>query len=237
MGAFWDERAAEDAYYFVDNRLDFGRPDTERFWARGADDLDTLLRLAGAEVSRDDAVVEIGCGVGRLTRVLAARAAHVRALDVSAEMVRRARELNPELRNVTWIHGDGTSLDGIAGRSADACVSHVVFQHVPDPAITLGYVTEMGRILRPGGWSAFQVSTDPRVHSRSLAQRTRDRLRSVGARHPAGMTSQFWLGSAVSVADLEATAESAGLAVARISGAGTQYCVVKLVRPGVNQTD
>ncbi len=45
------------------------------------------------------------------------------------------------------------------------------------------------------------------------------------------MTSQLWLASAVPVADLEATAESAGLAVARISGAGTQYCVVTLGRP------
>ena len=35
-GEFWDERAREDAFYFVDSRLDYGDPDVERFWAGGA---------------------------------------------------------------------------------------------------------------------------------------------------------------------------------------------------------
>jgi SAM-dependent methyltransferase len=230
MDRFWDERAAEDAFYFVDNRLTFGSPDTDQFWHQGAADLDTLLDLVGAVIAPSDEAVEIGCGVGRLTRVIAERASSVRALDVSGEMLRRAQELNPALENVMWLHGDGTSLHGIEAASADACVSHVVFQHVPDPAITLGYITEMGRVLRPGGWSAFQVSTDPSVHSRSLADRARGRLSELRPGRPGGMESPNWLGSAVSLADVEATARAADLDVARVTGAGTQYCVVKLVR-------
>ena len=49
-------------------------------------------------------------------------------------------------------------------RSVDGCFSHVVFQHIPDPPITLNYVREMGRVLRPGGWALFQVSNDPTIH-------------------------------------------------------------------------
>lgn len=230
MGSFWDARAAEDAYYYVDNRLDYGSPDTERFWSQGAKDLVTLLSRAGARIDPGDEVVEIGCGLGRLTRGLAGRASHVRALDVSGEMIRRARDLNADLGNVTWIHGDGVSLDGIATESADACVSHVVFQHVPDPEVTLEYVREMGRVLRPGGWSAFQVSTDPDVHSRSPLQRLRSRMGSLRPRRPRGTADKFWLGSAVSLGALEAAGRSAGLVMASVHGAGSQYCVVRLTR-------
>lgn len=68
--------------------------------------------------------------------------------------------------NVEYLLGDGESFRGIEDASADACVSHVVFQHIPDPEITLAYVREIGRVLRPGGWAAFQVSNDHRIHRR-----------------------------------------------------------------------
>jgi hypothetical protein len=90
----------------------------------------------------------------------------------------------------------------------------------------------MGRVLRPGGWSAFQVSTDSSLHSRSLADRAREKLRGLRPGHPSGMENPNWLGSAVSLGDVEATARAAGLDVAHVTGEGTQYCVVKLVRAG-----
>jgi ubiquinone/menaquinone biosynthesis C-methylase UbiE len=78
------------------------------------------------------------------------------ALDVSQEMLARARELNAQVQNVEWIHGDGRTLAPIGDGAVDGCFSHVVFQHLPDPEMTLGYVREMGRVLRPGGWAAFR---------------------------------------------------------------------------------
>jgi len=225
--SFWDDRADEDAFFFVDNRLEYGHPDLERFWRGGEQDLDTLLGSLGVELDRSQSVVEIGCGVGRLTRVLARRAADVRALDVSERMVALAREHNPELGNVTWLLGDGESLEGVETASADACVSHVVFQHVPEPRITLGYVREIGRVLRPGGWAAFQVSNDPSIHRprRGLA-RLRDAAKALLGRAPRGQSDPAWRGSAVDLDDLRGAAAEAGMTVERIEGAGTQYCLV-----------
>ena len=95
----------------------------------------------------------------------------VLALDISPEMLERARELNPDANNVEWLLGDGTSLAGVQDASVDACVSQVVLQHVPDSAITLGYVREIGRVLKPGGWAAIQVSNDAEAHRRRAPHR------------------------------------------------------------------
>jgi SAM-dependent methyltransferase len=233
MGRFWDQRADEDAFFFVDNRLDYGNPDLPRFWAEGQRDLDLLLDAVGARLEPTDAVLEIGCGVGRLTRCLADRAASVRALDVSARMLELAREHNPELGNVEWILGDGTSLAQIESSSADACVSHVVFQHIPDPAITLGYVREIGRVLRPGGWAAFQISNDRRVHRhRPLFARLELELRALTGRAPRGQEDRRWRGSMVSLDDLRGAAAEGSMEVERVVGEGTQLCCVLTRRTG-----
>jgi SAM-dependent methyltransferase len=231
MAGFWDARARENAAYFVENRLDYTDTDLEQFWATGPEVLDAVLPQLGTSIGSDDDVVELGCGLGRLTRVIAERARSVRALDVSGEMLRRARELNPELAGVEWLQCDGRSLTGVADASADVFFCHVVFQHVPDPAITYGYVRDIGRVLRPGGWAGFQVSNDPGIHRPPpLKARLTHRLRALRGRAPKGSEHPAWLGSAVDLGELRAAAEQAGLTVERVIGEGTQFCYVLLRR-------
>jgi SAM-dependent methyltransferase len=226
MARFWDARAREDAFFFVDNEQAYRAADVERFWAEGERQLDRVLGELGAQLRSTDTVVDIGCGVGRLTRVLAARAAHVHALDVSAEMLERARQLNAHLPNVTWHEGDGTTLRPIPDAAVDAVVSHVVFQHIPDPQVTYGYVREIGRVLRPGGWGVFQVSNDPAVHTGRY--RPPSRLKVLLRRAPRGQRAPEWLGSAVDLDELRRAASEGGLAVERVVGEGTQFCLVRV---------
>src|ERR1700683_3073585 len=47
MGSFWDERADEDPFFFVDNRMGYRKTDLESFWADGERDLDALLSALG----------------------------------------------------------------------------------------------------------------------------------------------------------------------------------------------
>jgi SAM-dependent methyltransferase len=234
MRRFWDRRAREDAFHFVDSRLPYRRSDAQRFWREGEKDLRRLLEIAGVEVEPGSRVLEIGCGLGRLTRGLAARAGEVIAIDVSGEMLAQAREHNSELGNVTWLLGDGTTLAGVDDSSVDACLSHVVFQHIPDPAITLGYVAETGRVLRPGGWAAFHVSNDPLVHRAehhaSAAQRLARRVRAGVGRAPRGVDDPAWLGSAIDLGELEGVAQRAGMRIESVFGAGTQFCVIRARR-------
>jgi ubiquinone/menaquinone biosynthesis C-methylase UbiE len=228
MREFWNARAREDAFYFVDTRQRYRSADHERFWD-GEEILGALLAGLGVGIAPGDTALEIGCGIGRITRALAARAGRVIALDVSDEMLARARELNGHLTNVNWELGDGRTLAAVGEESIDAAVSLVVLQHVPDPEITLGYVTELGRVLRPGAWAALQVSNDPATH------RPRDRLihrcLALVGRAPRGRRHPAWLGSHVEMPAVRATAEAAGLSVAKVWGEGDQYCQVLLRKP------
>lgn len=237
MRSFWDERAREDAFHFVDNREPYRHADEDRFWRKGEKDLDTLLSTLGLAVEPTARVAELGCGIGRLTRVLARRAAHVVAVDVSPEMLTRAQELNPALDNVEWVLGDGASLAGIEDASVDAVVSHVVLQHIPSAEVQLGYVREFARILAPGGWAAFGLSTDPRVHEPRTApgdprQSRRGFLRALVGATPGGQEEPEWLGAFVPLDALGAAATQAGLTLEQIEGANTQFTLVRAIRDG-----
>ena len=74
-----------------------------------ADFADELARRAGA--GPDDLVIEVGTGLGVLTRALAARAGRVRTVEIDSGLVRvlEAEHLLPE--NVELVHGDARRID------------------------------------------------------------------------------------------------------------------------------
>jgi SAM-dependent methyltransferase len=226
---FWDRRARENPWFFIANTLDYSDPDLDRFWASGEEDLEALLETLQATLEPTEHVVEIGCGAGRMTRAIAGRVARVSAVDVSPRMLELAREQNPGLDNVEWLLGDGSTLAVVPDASAGVCLSHIVFQHLPDPQLTLGYVREMGRVLKPGGRALFQVSNAPEVH-RPPYQGPRLRWSALRGRWPRGQRNPAWVGSAVDLDDLRAAAADGGLEVERVVGERTQYCFVRARR-------
>lgn len=227
MERYWNRRARQDPFHFVDNRQIRGRPDLASFWQAGEQALDRLLGDLGIELTGEENVVEIGCGVGRLTRALARRVRSVDALDISDTMLAHARQYNAELHNVEWLHGDGRTLAPLPDGAYDACISFVVFQHLPNPELTYGYVREIGRVLAPGGWAAFQVSTDLRLHQRPQGLgRVRHALTRRIYHHPA------WWGSAVELPALREVAARAGLEIDEVRYEGSWFCLIRAQRHG-----
>jgi SAM-dependent methyltransferase len=226
MQRYWDERAQEDPFYYVDSREALGAPDEEAFWAGGEQVIQKIFQDLGVALSGTEDVVEIGCGIGRLTRPLAHQARSVAALDVSEVMLEHARRYNPELENVEWIHGDGTTLAPLSDESADACISFVVFQHLPDPDLTYGYVREIGRVLRPGGWAALQVSNDPRVHERPSGWARLRELRRAVLRTGPRTQNAAWRGSSVEIDELRRVASDSGLDLEQVQNPGSLFCLV-----------
>jgi SAM-dependent methyltransferase len=155
----WDERARSDAFHYIASwRSDW---DSDSFFASGEQD---YLQLVAPflEASRFDpaakSVLELGCGTGRMTRSFAQRFEKVFAVDLSEEMLRRARSYLPDTSNIAWIQGNGADLSCAETGSADFVFSYIVLQHLPSPSLAFHYVQEMIRVLKPGGLFLFQFN-------------------------------------------------------------------------------
>jgi len=234
MRRFWDARARENAKWFIHSELSYQDSDDAEFWRSGEDSLEQTLSLFEAGFDGTERVLDLGCGIGRITRALASRAAFVVGVDVSEEMIARGRRALTHLANVELAVGNGLDLREWDEGSFDAVYSFIVFQHIPDPAVTCGYIVEIGRVLRPGGWTIFQLSERPDIHtaehwawSETLAVRLKRRL----GRAPRGVLEAPWLGSAVPRSDLLAALEAGGLALDGTVGDGSQFCIVLAHRP------
>lgn len=153
---FWDAAAAEDAAWYVATGAHVL---SEDFFARGAAETDLYLAMCGVPTLRRDAtVLEVGCGVGRMTRRLSELAGRVVATDVSSEMLHRCRLSLADRDNVDYLQVPGNgALAGVPDSSVDLVFSYITLQHVPDPQAQLRYVAESVRVLRRGGRAALQV--------------------------------------------------------------------------------
>jgi cyclopropane fatty-acyl-phospholipid synthase-like methyltransferase len=102
-------------------------------------------------------VLEIGCGAGRLTLPLAELFGEVHAVDVSGEMVARARQSLAAYPNAHIYQNNGCDLSVVPPLKFDFAFSMIVFQHIPSYEIIENYICEVHRLLRPGALFKFQV--------------------------------------------------------------------------------
>jgi SAM-dependent methyltransferase len=90
--------------------------------------------------------LEVGCGTGAFSRLLARRCDRVLALDLSPEMVRVASEASADVPNLSFQVADALTWDFPAGRF-DAIASIATLHHLPLEPI----LRAMKQALRPGG--------------------------------------------------------------------------------------
>ena len=201
----WDERARKNARYFVDtSRTDWS---DEEFFASGEKAIaeDILTDMTNICQGRDPAsmrVLEIGCGAGRLTRALSNLFGEVHAVDVSGEMVARARAGLAGWPGVHLYQNNGCDLSVVPPLEFDFAYSAIVFQHIPSREIIESYVREVARLLRPGALFKFQVQGDVSVQSRP---------------------EDTWVGVPYSEAQAKALAVRCGFEPRYCHGAGDQY--------------
>jgi len=94
-------------------------------------------------------VADIGTGTGGMLPLLSEFADSVVAVDISREMLRRARlrAKSIGLDNVEFVKADLHDLP-LDDASVDAAFATLVLHHAPDPGAA---IREVARILRPGG--------------------------------------------------------------------------------------
>ena len=105
----WERRARRNALHFIADYKDEW-DDPAEFFQTGRDDVERFLGATDWGDTSGAALLEIGCGVGRMSRHLAARFASVDALDISATMIAKARDLNAGVPNLRFHVGNGCDL-------------------------------------------------------------------------------------------------------------------------------
>jgi ubiquinone/menaquinone biosynthesis C-methylase UbiE len=218
MRADWNERAREDAHYYVA----FGGRDQDEqgFDATAAEVLSTieneLARLPANANPRTCRALEIGCGPGRLMRPLSRHFGEIHGVDVSDEMIRMARERLAEIPHAHVHATNGASLNRFADESFDFIYSYAVFQHIPSRDVVLEYMREIRRVLKPGGVFRGQFNGLPYS----------DRPTT-------------WAGVAFSAADIRAFTRENGFQLMELVGENTQYMWTtwRLPERGAKQSD
>lgn len=99
----------------------------------------------GAGVS----ALEIGCGTGMFTAKFAARGANIVALELSPDLIAKARARGLPEKQVRFVAGDFMTSD--PGQTFDAVVGSSVLHHL-DVAAALSRIL---KLLRPGGVMVF----------------------------------------------------------------------------------
>ncbi|MGI8730947.1 MAG: class I SAM-dependent methyltransferase, partial [Solirubrobacteraceae bacterium] len=131
----WEELATLDPLWAIASRPDkrFGGWEHDEFFATGQRDLDAMLAPARERglCAEQDAALDFGCGVGRMTRAMAACYGHVVGVDIAPTMIERAEQLNGDLDEVEFLVSCGNDLRFLGERRFDLVFTHVVLQHQP----------------------------------------------------------------------------------------------------------
>jgi len=145
-----------------------GVTDEDALRATGEETLRFLQESVG--IRKEDVVLEIGCGIGRVGKVVAPLCRKWIGCDVASNMLSLAAERLGDLPNVELKEISGYNLGGVADASVDVVYCTVVFMHL-ESWDRYNYVLEAFRVLRPngriyidninlcsdGGWKVFET--------------------------------------------------------------------------------
>jgi SAM-dependent methyltransferase len=224
----WDARARENARYYIATDV----PEEEApFYASGRADYQKFARAfldRSGFTPGGKTALEIGCGIGRMTRAFAEEFGEVIGADISPEMVDRARAHAPG--NARFVCVSGSDLAEIGDASVDFAFSYIVFQHIPEKSAILCYIEEAGRVLRPGGLFRFHmnglphariggvllegyISESPKLQRLPVMRVPFVRRRKLGT----------WLGHPMSAGDVHRACRRSGLQVSEMQGRWTEH--------------
>lgn len=225
----WNDRARENAKWYI-NTAKLEQSEAE-FDATGANEMQGLILPELVLLTQDRApqslrFLEIGCGIGRMTKHLAGLFGEVHATDVSGEMIARAKQRLAEFPNVHLYETSGVDFAALPTAYFDIVFSAYVFQHVPSKDVICANLREAFRVVKPGG--LVRVHTNG-VEADRYAEKEKD----------------TWSGATFTEAELRALARELGAQLISVYGAGTLYCWTTLrkrmtpavVAPGTPQIE
>jgi SAM-dependent methyltransferase len=179
--------------------------------ATGEETLGFLQDSVG--IRKQDVVLEIGCGVGRVGKVVAPLCRKWIGCDVAANMLSHTAHRLKDLSNVELVEISGYNLSGVADASVDVVYCTVVFMHL-ESWDRYNYILEAYRVLRPkgriyvdninlcsdGGWKVFEnhrsfppTNRPPHMTQNSTPQEIETYLKRAGFSEVRIRTNDDWI--------------------------------------------
>lgn len=154
------EGIGKDSYTYT-NRIIMQREDARKIAEETRKTYDTVagefsasratfwgeLVFLAKHISRDDRVLDIGCGNGRFFPLVNERHAQYTGIDYSEKLVSVARQLHPEGQ---FVVGDALALP-FPDNTFDIVYSFAAIHHIPSKELRTQFVREAARVLHPGG--------------------------------------------------------------------------------------
>jgi len=158
----WEHLAKENSRYYINT--DKGRGITEeQFRESGEMDcirhLDTDVLILGKSPLKEKVIVEIGCGIGRMTEFMAQRYKKVVGTDISAEMIRQGKRRLTGIANTELFETDGESIP-LPDSSVDIVFSYLVFQHIRSKVMIENSFKEVYRVLKKDGLFKVRIRSE-----------------------------------------------------------------------------
>lgn len=169
----WDRAATEDAVNYIlgskrkrdldlktffDRKAQQAKRDTEEFFK------EMHFTPAGKRM------LDIGCGIGAMTRYFSEIFGEAHGVDISEEMIKKAIDLNRDRHNLFFKTNNGADLSIYEDNFFDFCFSVATFQYFPSKKVIESYFKEISRILKKGGCLRFNLMGESGLHRGSQYQ-------------------------------------------------------------------
>lgn len=180
----WNQRAENDAERWIYGKSKSEKPEVgvlssdeyyESSRQQPIEAFNLLKQLFPTENFSKQKMLEIGCGIGRLSISFSKFFEHYIGIDVSEKMIEIAKTNLNGINNVEFFANNGIDLQMINNNFVDFIFEGYVFQHIPQKNIVENYCKEAFRILKTGGhfmalfWKN-QLEPHIQTHSKYLYQ-------------------------------------------------------------------
>jgi 2-polyprenyl-3-methyl-5-hydroxy-6-metoxy-1,4-benzoquinol methylase len=152
----------------------------EDLLALGRADLERGLRFTQLVPDRNQSVLDIGCGVGRMSQALAEHYGRVVGVDIAPVLLDEARRRNQN-PHVSFELIDGPHLQPQSLSQPDVVFSYEVLYLLP-PDLLFQYFRDVFALLKPEGVFLFQLNLNPMTWRTHAARGVRRVLHCIGVR-------------------------------------------------------
>jgi SAM-dependent methyltransferase len=149
--AFWEGKAETGTDFQASGR---GLMDVSGYLYTVAE----VVRLL--DLRQGESLADIGCGTGLIALSLSPWVNRLYAFDISPALVRRSTENLSGMKNVSVEIGSLTKIP-LVERSVEKLLAYSVLQYLNSEVAVTDALTEVARVLKPGGRALLAANPDP----------------------------------------------------------------------------